>query len=99
MTMEEKTLLKVSYDEKGDTVVDIPDSENAVMALTNYIGANLRKQNQQPLDVLFSVVLHLCAQDLSGEFEKQFIKNLKATTPQYRDGYRQMRAQLMKPKS
>lgn len=97
--MEEKILFKVSYNEKGDTVVEMPNSDDAVMAITNHIHASIRQNNTAPLDVLFSVVVHLLAQDLSGGFEKQFIKNVKETTPQYREGYRQMRAQFMKPKS
>ena len=99
ITMEEKILFKVSYNEKGDTVVEMPNSDDAVMALTNHIHSEIRKSNTEPLDLLFSVVVHLLAQDLSGGFEKQFIKNVKDTTPQYREGYRQMRAQFMKPKS
>ena len=97
--MEEKILLKVSYDKDGNTVIEMPDSDEAVIAITNYIHDNIVKRESGPLDVLFSIVVHFLAMDLSGSFEKQFIKNIKETTPQYREGYRAMRAQLMKPKS
>ncbi|MBQ3813648.1 MAG: hypothetical protein II841_08790 [Bacteroidales bacterium] len=96
---QEKVLLKVSYDKDGKTVVEIPNSDDAVIAITNHIHDNIVKRNTGPLDVMFSIVVHFLAMDLSGSFEKQFIRNIKATTPKYREGYRAMRAQLMKPKS
>lgn len=96
---EAKTLLKVAYDEGGNVVVTIPDGDEAVIAVANYIYDNIRKKDRAPLDVLFSVVVHFLAMDLSGNFEKQFVKNIKETTPQYREGYRMMREQMTKPKS
>ena len=97
--MNTKELITVSYDENGNTVVSIPDSEEAIIAVSNYIHDNIRKKDTAPLDVLFSVVVHFLAMDLSGNFEKQFIKNIKDTTPQYREGYRMMREQMTKPKN
>lgn len=97
--MEEKVLLKVAYDENGQTVVNIPDSGEAIFAVCNYVLGNLVQKKREPLDVLFSVVVHFLAMDISGNFEKQFIKNIRETTPTYREGYRMMRQQLSKPKN
>ena len=97
--MEEKIIIKVAYDEKGGIVVEVPNSDEAVIALSNHIHANLQKKEIAPLEFIFSVVVHFLAMDLTGNFEKQFIKNIKETTPQYRDGYRMMRQQLTKPKN
>ena len=98
--LQEKVLLKVSYDDKGNTVIEFPQgTDDAVINIVNYIWDHIRKNDTAPLDVLFSVVVHLLAMNLDKRFEKQFIENIKATTPQYREGYRAMRAQLMKPKS
>ena len=97
--MEEKLVLKVSIDENGNTVVDIPNNDEACMHITNYIWENIRKNDTGPLDVLFSIVVHMLAQNLDMRFEKQFINNLKETTPQYREGYRALRQQMMKAKS
>ena len=97
--MEEKELIKVAYDENGNTVVTIPDYDEAVIAVCNYVHDNLRQKNREPLDVLFAIVVHFLAMELSGNFEKQFIKNLKETTPTYREGYRMMHAQISKPKN
>ena len=97
--MEEKIIIKVAYDKDGNTVVEVPNSEEAVIAVANHIQSNLQKKEIGPLEFIFSVVVHFLAMDLTGNFEKQFIKNIKETTPQYRDGYRMMRQQLTKPKN
>lgn len=97
--MEEKIIIKVAYDEEGNTVVELPNNDEAVIAISNYIHSRLQAKDIAPLEVVFSIVVHFLAMDLSGNFEKQFIKNLKETTPQYRDGYRMMRQQLGKPKN
>lgn len=97
---EEKVLLKVSYDKDGNTVIEMPSgSDDAVINIVNYIWDNIRKNNTEPLDVLFSIVVHMLAMNLDMRFEEQFIRNIKDTTPQYREGYRAMRAKLRKPKS
>lgn len=97
---EEKVLLKVSYDKDGNTVIEMPNgSDDAVINIVNYIWDNIQKNNTEPLDVLFSIVVHMLAMNLDKRFEEQFIRNIKDTTPQYREGYRAMRAQLRKPKS
>ena len=97
--MNVKEIITVAYDENGDTVVNIPDHEQAVLAVSDYIHKKLLEKDQEPLDVLFSIVVHFLAMDLSGNFEKQFIKNIKETTPTYREGYRMMSQQLNKPKN
>jgi len=97
--MEEKIIIKVAYDEAGSTIVEVPNGDEAVIAISNYIHANLLEKEIGPLEFIFSVVVHFLAMDISGNFEKQFIRNIKETTPQYREGYRMMRQQLTKPKN
>ena len=97
--MNVKELINVSYDENGNTVVTIPNKDEAVIAVCNYIHENIQRKNRLPLDVLFSIVVHFLAMELSGKFEKQFIENIKETTPQYREGYRMMQKQISKPKN
>ncbi|MCQ2166405.1 MAG: hypothetical protein MJY49_03100 [Bacteroidales bacterium] len=97
--MEEKLLLKVSIDEKGNTVVDIPNKDDACISITNYIWDHITKNDTGPLDTIFSIVVHMLAMNLDKRFEEQFIRNIKDTTPQYREGYRALRQQMMKTKS
>lgn len=96
---EEKLILKIEHDEQGNLVVEIPDTDNAVMAVATHVWDGIRKKDQRALDILFSMVTHFLAQDISGNIEKQFIKNLKEVVPEYRAQYATMARQLRKPKS
>mgnify|MGYP006872980216 CR=1 FL=1 len=40
--------------------------------------------DKAPLNILFSIIIHVAARDSTGEFERTFIKNTKKTTPEYR---------------
>jgi len=96
---EEKIILKMEHDEQGNLVVEIPDTDSAVVAIASHVWDGIRKKDQRPLDILFSVVTHFLAQDISGNIEKQFIKNIKEVVPEYRAQYATMARQLRKPKS
>lgn len=63
------------------------DSDKIVVSIVDTIWREFMKHNNEPLDILFAVVVHLLAQDLTGKFEEDFINNLRKTTPQYRENY------------
>ena len=94
--MEKKVLLSIGYDNKGDIEAVCPNTDELIIAVTNEMKVQLAHRKQEWLDVVFAICVHLLASDTSGEFERQFIKNLKAATPQYRGIYRQMEQKMRK---
>ena len=73
--------------------VKIPDRDLAVMTLTDIIWDRVQHRSQMGLDMLFSVVVHTLARDLSGKFQEEFIENIRKTVPTYRNVYKKMREQ------
>ncbi len=88
--MKLKTLLKVSEDDKGGIIVNCPNREEAVMAITDHLLATASKGDQKALDLLFSVTVHFLASETSGQLEEQYIANLRNVVPSYRKGYAEM---------
>lgn len=79
--------------------VKIPDRDLAVMTLTDIIWDRVQHRSQMGLDMLFSVVVHTLARDLSGKFQEEFIKNIRKTIPQYQNAYKKLREEMMKKAS
>lgn len=94
--MKKEVLLSIGYDDKGDIEAVCPNIDELIIAVTNEMKVQLAHRKQDWLDVVFAICVHLLASDTSGEFERQFIKNLKAATPQYREIYRQMEQKMLK---
>lgn len=83
--MRQKTILNVSKDKNGEVKVSCPDSEAAVVALTKHICKTAAEGDDAALNILFSVTVHILALDVTGEFEEQYIGNIRKTTPAYRE--------------
>lgn len=79
--------------------VKIPDRDLAVMTLTDIIWDRVQHRSQMGLDMLFSVVVHTLARDLSGKFQEEFIENIRKTIPQYQNAYKKLREEMMKKAS
>lgn len=92
-----KKLLDIRKDEEtGKLFISCKNGDEAVLAITNHIKAQLAKGKKDELDFLFSCVVHLLAGDLSGVFERDFITNLRKAVVAYREVYRQMAAKNAK---
>lgn len=76
--------LAVFVDEDGKPHFMIRNDDTAIMAIVESIESGLQEQDKRGLDILFSCVVHLLAREPSGEFEKNFIENIKNTTSKYR---------------
>lgn len=96
MTQEE-TLFRVYVDEKGDLKWECPNSDDAVMAITDMIWHGIATKDQRLLDILFAVQVHTLARDLSGKMQAQYHENIDEFVRKYRDAYKQMHREL-KPK-
>ena len=76
--------LAVFVDEDGKPNFKIKNDRAAIIAIVESIESALMNHDRSGLDILFSCVVHLLAREPSGEFEKEFIENIKKTTPKYR---------------
>ncbi len=94
--MKTRTLFKVSEDETGNIKITCPDSDDAVMAMTDYVLSTAAKGDQKALDVLFSVTVHFLASETTGKLEEQYIENLRRCIPPYRNGYAEVAKEMKK---
>lgn len=76
--------LAIFVDEDGKPYIKIKNDNAAIMAIVESIESGLQEHDKRGLDILFSCVVHLLAREPSGEFEKNFIENIKNTTSKYR---------------
>lgn len=81
-------LLSVGYDEDADSLVfECENKETAILYISQGIIEEMIDDNNTPVSFLFSLVLHLMAQDRSETIERDFQKNLKKFLPIYRSEY------------
>lgn len=85
-SQSKETLLQVSLTEDGEVEVFCPDRDRFVMAMTNKIVRDASLQDQSSLDVFFAINVHMLAMDSSGQFAKDYIRNLETTVDEYRRG-------------
>lgn len=76
--------LAVFVDEDGKPYFKIKNDNSAIIAIVESIESGLQEHDKRGLDILFSCVVHLLAREPSGEFENNFIENIKKTTTKYR---------------
>lgn len=88
--MKNQKLLSVFADAQGEVKAWMPDSDQAVIALSNYIFSQAMQGNKKPLDVLFSVSVHVLARDITGKSLEDWAENLKKVTPVYSDALKQV---------
>ncbi len=86
--MAKEDIFKLSFSDDGGIEAEFKNTDEAVMALSDWVTGALEKRNQAPLSVLFSVVVHVLARESSGKFQEQFLENIRKIAPQYRDQYR-----------
>lgn len=86
--MAKEDLFKLSFSDEGGINAEFKNTDEAVMALSDWVTSALEKHDQAPLSVLFSVVVHVLAREASGKFEEQFLENVRKIAPQYREQYR-----------
>lgn len=79
--------------------MEVANNQETVIALSELIAYNLAKNEQGPLDLLFSITLHVLARDTSGKFVDSYCENLKKEVKPYIEGYRQLKNQKNKPLS
>lgn len=92
--------LKVFTLDGKELKVFCPDKDRAVLALAGHIAHELMaNDNQEPLDVLLGVIVHVLSVDTTGNLEKEFLDNIKEHTPTWREYYKKMAAQMKSPKN
>ena len=89
--MQVHDILRIAVDEHGRMLVHLSSTDEAVMAVTSLVWERQLSGDKRPMDLLFSVVVHYLAQELSGNLEADFLSKVEATTPIYRETYRNMR--------
>lgn len=92
--------LKVFTLDGKNLKVFCPDKDRAVMAVAGHIAQELfSKNNQEPLDVLLGVIVHVLSMDTSGNLEKELLDNIKEHTPKYREYYKNLAEQMKREKN
>ncbi len=73
-----------------DAVVHIPDDDLAVMTISDIIWDAMKQNRHRALNLLFSILVHTLARDLSGKLQEEFLENIRKTVPAYRNVYKKM---------
>lgn len=80
-------VFKLLFQEEKGYFAEFRNTDDVVMGLADFITEHLQLRDQEPLSVLFSVVIHVLARETSGRFEEQFIENVRKSTVEYRRHY------------
>lgn len=87
-------IFKLLFDDKDGTVAEYKNTDDVVMTLSDWVTGSMQKGNQEPLSILFSVVVHTLAREASGMFEAQFIDHIRKVTSKYREHYKEAKMQM-----
>ena len=91
--MKNQKLLSVFADDQGEVKAWMPDSDRAVIALSNYIFSQYMQGNHKPFDTLFSVSVQVLARDITGKSLENYAESLKQVTPVYTDALKKAKNQ------
>lgn len=84
VALNDNLKLAVFVDENGTPALHIKNDNDAIIAIVESIESALAIHDKRGLDILFSCVVHLLAREPTGQFEKEFIENIKKTASKYR---------------
>lgn len=80
-------IFKLVFTDEDGTTAEYDNTDDVVMSLADWVTQSILLKDNEPMSILFSVIVHVLARNRSSEFEEEFVENLKKSVETYRKGY------------
>lgn len=80
-------IFKLVFTDENGITAEYDNTDDVVMNFADWVTQSLLLKDNEPMSILFSVIVHVLARNRSSEFEEEFVENLKKSVETYRKGY------------